>query len=94
MIKDLTQDTDQIILLAYFDLEVQEKKGVNTLQPYIKIEPINDFFLKVDGMSVLIELAKKSINSIKIKEVKEMWNMWINEIDSFSKIKGFMEKLS
>lgn len=94
LMRDLVLGHDQILQIAYTNLEVDEKKKAAPLPPYAKSEPINECFQKLDGMSVLIEAAKKSINSLKIKEVKEMWSMWINEIESFSQLQGFMGKLS
>lgn len=35
-------------------------------------------------MKVLIEFAKKQVNPLKVQAVKDLWLVWIQEIESFS----------
>jgi hypothetical protein len=78
-------DTNNLLYLSYVEDPESDKKQSSTGQPdYISVEPINNSFLKIDGLSTIIEVAKKAIGSFKVKEVREMWTMWINEIESFS----------
>jgi hypothetical protein len=44
-------------------------------------------------MKVLIELAKKQVNLLKIQAVKDLWLVWIQEIESFSQLPGYMTNL-
>jgi hypothetical protein len=44
-------------------------------------------------MKVLIELAKKQVNLLKIQAVKDLWLVWIQEIESFSQLPGYMSNL-
>jgi hypothetical protein len=54
---------------------------------------INSHFQKIEGLKVLIDFAKKQVNLLKVQVVKDLWLVWIQEIESFSQLPGFMSNL-
>jgi hypothetical protein len=54
---------------------------------------INSHFQKIEGLKCLIDFAKKQVNLLKVQAVKDLWLVWIQEIESFSQLPGFMSNL-
>ena len=41
------------------------------------------------GIFDLIKAAKAAVGEYKSDKLKEMWSLWLNEIESFSQLPGF-----
>jgi hypothetical protein len=60
--------------------------------PVAKVQPILTKFEDKGGIFDLIKAAKASVSSYKSEKLKEMWLLWLNEIESFSKLPSFFSK--
>jgi hypothetical protein len=46
-------------------------------------------FEEKSGIFDLIKAAKAAVEDYKSEKLKEMWLLWLNEIESFSQLPGF-----
>lgn len=59
------------------------------LAPYSKNQPLLKKFEEKGGIFDLIKAAKAAVNEYKSDKLKEMWSLWLNEIESFSQLPSF-----
>jgi hypothetical protein len=57
--------------------------------PYTKYQPLLKKFEDKGGIFDLIKAAKAAVNEYKSDKLKEMWSLWLNEIESFSQLPTF-----
>jgi hypothetical protein len=55
----------------------------------VKCQPILKKFEEMGGIFDLIKAAKAAVGEYKSEKLKEMWSLWLNEIESFSQLPGF-----